>query len=372
MLNKTGANNADVIVIGGGLHGCSTALHLALAGTSVILLEKDYVGRHASGVNAGGVRRLGRHQAEIPLSVASAEIWRTIESLVDDDCGFTPSAQISVAESEADLQRIKKRLALLTQLGFDHEKEIDQQTLREQMPKVSPHCLGGLIVEGDGHANPFRTVQAFRRKCEQLGVRIRESCRVEKITRHGNIWQIRANGQMYESPVLVNCAGAWGGKIAGMLGEKIPVVARAPMLMISARMPPFINPVVGAQGRTLSFKQFANGSVLIGGGFEGSANPETNHTQLDYTGLMTNARTAVDIFPIMRKASIVRCWAGIEGIMPDKIPVIGQSQCEAAFHSFGFSAHGFQLGPVGGRILSELVIDGATDLPIEAFRSDRF
>ena len=144
------------------------------------------------------------------------------------------------------------------------------------------------------------------------------------------------------------------------------------MLMISARMPPFINPVVGAQGRTLSFKQFANGSVLIGGGFEGSANPETNHTQLDYTGLMTNARTAIDIFPIMRKACIVRCWAGIEGIMPDKIPVIGQSQCEAAFHSFGFSAHGFQLGPVGGRILSELVIDGATDLPIEAFRSDRF
>src|SRR6185436_13389184 len=79
---------ADVVVIGGGIHGCSTALHLALRGLKPILIEKDYAGRHASGVNAGGVRQLARDIAEIPLSVASMAIWERIEDLVGDDCGF--------------------------------------------------------------------------------------------------------------------------------------------------------------------------------------------------------------------------------------------------------------------------------------------
>ena len=364
--------NSDVVVIGGGLHGCSTALNLALRGISVTLLEKDYVGRHASGVNAGGVRRLGRHIAEIPLSIASAKIWHSIIDLVDDDCGFTPSAQISVAENESQLEQQKQRVTLLNKMGFDHEKLIDQETLRELLPEVSGHCAGGMIVEGDGHANPFRTVQAFRRKCLQLGVQIMESTRVENISRKANTWQITTQRQRLESPVVVNCAGAWGGKIAAMLGESIPVEARAPMLMITARMPPFVSPVVGAQGRTLSFKQFANGTVLVGGGHEGRALPETNKTWLDYAGLATNARTAVEIFPIMHEARVVRCWAGIEGIMPDAIPVIGPGQADGVFHAFGFSAHGFQLGPIGGRIMGELVVDGRTSLPIDAFRAGRF
>ena len=94
----------DVLVIGGGLHGCSTALHLARRGVSVAVLEKDYVGRHASGVNAGGVRRLGRHLAEVPLSVASMETWHAIRDLVDNDCGFESHGQVKVAENEAELR----------------------------------------------------------------------------------------------------------------------------------------------------------------------------------------------------------------------------------------------------------------------------
>jgi sarcosine oxidase, subunit beta len=82
------ARTADVVVIGGGLHGCSTALHLALRGLRPVLIEKDYAGRHASGVNAGGVRQLARHIAEIPLSIASMALWERIEDLVHDDCGF--------------------------------------------------------------------------------------------------------------------------------------------------------------------------------------------------------------------------------------------------------------------------------------------
>src|SRR5919205_2429930 len=115
----------DVIVIGGGLHGCSAALHLARRGAKVTVVEKDHVGRHASGVNAGGVRRLGRHLAEVPLSVASMEMWHRIEALVDDTCGFESHGQVKVAESEADLEKLAARAAAVRAIGFDHEELVD-------------------------------------------------------------------------------------------------------------------------------------------------------------------------------------------------------------------------------------------------------
>lgn len=369
---KSIAHVADAIVIGGGLHGCSTALHLALRGMSVIIIEKDYVGRHASGVNAGGVRRLGRDIAEIPLSIASAKMWQEIEALVDDDCGFISSRQIKVAETEEHIEQLKGRAKQVKELGYDHEQMIDQKVLREKLPAVSDHCVGGLIVEGDGSANPFRTSQAFKRKCQSLGVQVKENTEVINFKQINDIWKIQTNMGKFEAPKLINCAGAWGGKMSEMLGESVPVEARAPMLMITNRIPPFIDAVVGVQGRTLSFKQFENGTVMIGGGHEGIANPDTNETQLDYAGLATNADTAISIFPIMRNVRIVRSWAGIEGIMPDHIPVISKSNIDGAFHSFGYSAHGFQMAPIAGKILSELVIDGTAELPIDPFRVDRF
>src|SRR6188508_628548 len=101
---------ADVVVIGGGIHGCSTALHLAMRGLKPILIEKDYAGRHASGVNAGGVRQLARHFDEVPLSVASMELWEHIKDLVGDTCGFTSEGQVLVAETESEFASFRDRV----------------------------------------------------------------------------------------------------------------------------------------------------------------------------------------------------------------------------------------------------------------------
>ena len=365
-------NTADVAIIGGGLHGCSAALHLGLAGIESIVIEKDYIGRHASGVNAGGVRRLGRHFAEIPLAVAASEIWRHIEDLVDDTCGFIPCGQVLVAETEDEMRALSERAGRLREMGFDHEEVIDGEDLRRLLPAVSPHCMGALLVRGDGHANPFRTVRAFKGKAETLGAGFLEGTRVLGLDRRGGHWRLQTTSGPLEAPVLVNCAGAWGGDVAAMLDEPVPIAAEAPMLMITARMPAFAGPVVGAQGRAFSFKQFENGTVVIGGGKRGEAAPGTNATRLDIHGLADSARMAREIFPIMGEARIVRAWAGIEGCMPDAIPVIGASGISGAFHAFGFSAHGFQLGPLVGGIIAELVTKGETELPIEPFAIERF
>lgn len=363
----------DVIVIGGGLHGCSAALQLALRGRRVLVIEKDHSGRHASGVNAGGVRRLGRHPAEIPLSVESLEIWYGIESLVGSDCGFQPSGQVKLAESDEELVLAEERAAMVRSLGFDHEEIVGRDELLRLCPAAAPHCVGAIVSRRDGFANPYRTTRAFHDKAVSLGVVIREGVRVTGIDRAGEAWEVGTTAGRFQGEVLLNCAGGWADQVAALLGDRVPVSPEALMMMVTAPTAPFLDPVVGLMGRALSFKQGANGTVVIGGGYRGVADRDTGTTRLNLDGMRQSARTVVEVFPHMRDVPLVRGWAGIEGFMPDQIPVIGPSRnAPAAYHAFGFCGHGFQLGPIVGRLMAELIVDGAASLPIDPFRVDRF
>ena len=188
---------ADVIVIGGGIHGCSTALHLAMRGLKPLVIEKDYAGRHASGVNAGGVRQLARHVAEVPLSVASMELWERIGDLVDDDCGFECHGQVLVAESEAELSEFRARVDDLRLRGYTHEELIDRAELRRLVPAVSDDCPGGVVSRRDGAADPFRTTQAFRRKAVALGATVMEGVRVTGLHRHDGVWRVATSDRRF-------------------------------------------------------------------------------------------------------------------------------------------------------------------------------
>lgn len=363
----------DVLIIGGGLMGCSTALQLALRGTHCIVLDKDSPGRHASGVNAGGLRQLNRHPAEIPLSVAAAEMWHNIEALVDSDCDTRFPGQIRVAESPADMQVLEERAAMVRALGFAHEEIIGREELYRLVPALTPHCKGALICRNDGYGRPYHALHAFRRKARSLGVEFRTSTRVDALEHSVDEWQVSTPKGEFRAPVLVNCAGAWAGRIAAVLGDTAPVTPGAPMLMITERLPRFLEPVIGAASRKLSCKQMQNGTVLIGGAHMAELDIAGQSTEMNWARLAVSARTVMALFPQLENARIVRTWAGIEAFMPDNLPVIGRSSTSPhAYHAFGFSAHGFQLSPVVGKIMSQLILDGRTALPIEPFSIARF
>ena len=366
-------NKASVIIIGGGIQGCSTAYQLAKRGVDVLVLEKDRVARHASGVNAGGVRLLGRDIAEVPLSKVAMQRWQTLDDELDGDTGFRRRSLINIAADEADMQTLQKRQALMHGQGYFHETMIDRQELRERLPHVADYCVGGVVSETDGYAIPYQSVFAFRQAAARAGAAFAEGQQVQRLRRVGNNWLVETASGRYEAEYLVNCAGAWADQIAVMTGDNCPMTYSAPMLMITTRMPHFATPVVGAVSRPLSFKQFENGTVLIGGGAKGFADRAHNRTRLDYAKLAVGASNAVDFFPIMRTATVNRMWAGLEAYMPDNLPVISASvNSPNAFHAFGFSAHGFQLGPVIGEVLADLVTTGRSEFDLSAFRIDRF
>jgi sarcosine oxidase subunit beta len=364
--------NADVLVIGGGLHGLSAALHLARAGRSVIIVERAWVGRHASGASAAGVRTLSRDLAEVPISLEAMEMWHHIEKIVGDHCGFHSHGQIRVAETERHLSELNDRAAKMRQLGYEHEEIIDRAELLRLVPAISPHCVGALVARRDGAADPHRTLLAFRRACEAAGVAIHEGCGVTAIERRGSDWLLRAGVRSFTAPALVNAAGAWAARVAALVGDDIALGMKASMMIVTERLAPLLDPVVSVVGRALSFKQSGQGTLVIGGGLQGSADLDTERSTVDFRELARGAQAATDLFPSVRDVRITRAWTGMEAKTKDLIPVIGLSpNAPGVVHAFGFSGHGFQLVPVVGAILADLLVHGKTERQIAAFTAER-
>lgn len=362
----------DVAVIGGGLHGLSAALHLARAGRRVVVIERRWTGRHASGATAAGVRTLNRDIAEIPLSLEAMEMWHRIAAIVSDDCGFHAHGQIRIAEREEHMPALLQREARMRALGYAHEEMIDAAELRRLVPALSPHCVGALMARRDGAADPHRTIMAFRRACEAEGVMIAEGCGVESVDRQGDAWLLACGERSFRAPVVVNAAGAWAGRLAALFGDRIELGVRASMMMVTERLAPLLDPVVSVVGRALSFKQSDQGTLVIGGGLQGAADVERERSTVSFQELAKGARAASDLFPAVRGVRIARCWTGIEAQTRDHLPVIGASpNALGLFHAFGFSGHGFQLVPVVGAILADLLVHGATHREIAAFAPRR-
>ncbi|WP_282367905.1 NAD(P)/FAD-dependent oxidoreductase [Pseudomonas sp. PS02290] len=362
-----------MLVIGGGIHGLSTALHLAQRGVEVTVLEADYCGRHASGVNAGGVRTLGRHDAEIPLALSSRALWHDLKQTLGDDGGFVPSGQLKLAETAAELDECRRRVEHLQRLGFTHEVLIDAQQVFEIIPTVARHVMGGIWVKDDGYAIPYRTVTSFRLAAEKLGVKVLEMTPAQRIEQGGSEWQVSTPAGVYSAGHLVITAGAWARELAEQVGETVPAHPEGLMLMVTHRVAPFCAPVLGATGRSLSFKQFANGTVVIGGKLIGSVDFPARHGEVDLARLGISARTVTDLFPHLKHLGVNRVWAGVEAFTADDLPVIGASRKASNLSfSFGFCGSGFQMGPGTGKRLAQQILGEHSDISLEAFDIGRF
>jgi len=364
---------ADMVVVGGGLIGLSSALAAANAGLSVTLLEAEHCGRFASSASAGGVRSLNRHPAEIPLARAALYLWRQLPELIGDDGGFAAGGQIRVAEDAASLAMLERRHAMLRELGYDHERLVGRNELKRRIPHLVDDCPGALIVEDDGFADPLRCVHAFRRAALSAGVTIRERCRVTAIEGNSGGLRVVTPDSEISAGLVVNAAGAWGGRLAAATDEPVELRPAALQMLVTERLPPLVEAVIGSQGNKISIKQSKEGSVIIGGGHEGDVDLDRGLTRLSLSTVRRNLAAAARLFPDLRNAVVVRSWAGIEGMVKDDLPVLGASTTTAGLvHAFGFSGHGFALAPLVGRLVADLALGRSNNFSLAPFAIERF
>ena len=363
---------ADVAIVGGGTAGCSTALHLRWRGASVVLLERGLCGGQASGVNYGGVRQQGRALAELPLARRSREMWGRLAEIVGSDCEFMATGHIKLARSAADMAELEAYQAAVRPYGLDLEL-LGRNAIRMRYPWLGDAAVGGSFCAEDGAANPRVVAPAFARAARAAGADLREHAPVTAIEHDGARFRLRtASGLEVDAGTLVNVAGAWGHEIASRFGESVPEEVIAPNMCVSEALPYFMVPNFGVCGGGVYVRQTPRGNVVFGGG-RGIADRERLRAYPVTATTLDAMRQTIALVPRLRHAQIIRTWTGIEGTMPDDIPVIGPSRTTPGlFHAFGFSGHGFQLGPVMGAVLSELALDGTTPTPIAAFDIARF
>jgi sarcosine oxidase subunit beta len=362
----------DVAIIGGGIAGCSAALQLRRHGLSVCLIEKDALGSQASGVNFGGVRQQGRHFAELPLAIRSREIWGQLRELVGSDCEFVPSGHLKLARADADIDELERYAVAAGDLGLKLEM-IGEARIRAEYPWLGKAVIGASLAPEDGHANPRLVTPAFGRAARAAGADLREFTRVVEAARDGASFSVRcATGLQVSSRFLVNTAGAWGGEIAAAFGEPVPIAILAPDVLVTEPLPPVVTRSIGVCGADVYLRQVARGNVVLGGGRAwADLALERSRPQTDVSARAIDK--AIRIVPWLESALVIRSWSGIEGVMPDELPVIGFSRTTPNLvHAFAFSGHGFQLGPVIGMIIDELIRNGVSQSPLDAFDIGRF
>jgi len=363
----------ETAIIGGGLMGCWTAYFLRRRGRSVTVLEKGSVGAQASGVNFGNVRLQGRHSRQLPLAIRSHEQWERLEDLIGDSCEFVATGHLYVACDETQQAKLEHYAEDASAHGIAVEL-LSPAEIGSRWPWLGVRAVGGCYSARDGAANPRLVTPAVARAARRLGAEILERTKVLSVEPTGSGFRLTTDSNLtIESEVLVNTAGAWALDIAEGFGETAPMFAAGPPQFVTEPLPYFIEPAVQLVDGSVIFRQVARGNVVVAGYPRGPSDPIANRAPVPPAKTLATMERLAETVPALAHAQVIRVWSGIEGYIPDMLPVIGPSATtDGLFHAFGFCGHGFQLGPGVGLVMSELIVDGATPTPLDAFSISRF
>ncbi|QHE92910.1 FAD-dependent oxidoreductase [Pandoraea fibrosis] len=364
----------DAVVAGGGLVGASAARALAERGLRVALFERRYCGAQASGVNYGGVRCQGRPEEQLPLAMRARKLWDRLPALIGIDGEFVRSGHLRLARRESDLAPLDAWSAMASRYGLD-TTVLRGAEFRQRFPWLGDGAVGGSLCMSDGHANPRLVSPAFARAARALGADVRERTPITSVVHDGVRFQLTAQPEQGDAlhvsaDWLLNTSGAWANHIAGTFGERVPMHAIYPNMWVTEPLPKFIGHNLGVYGGGVYARQVERGNCVIGGG-RGTGDGEYAQPSADTTRAVM--REACALLPALRNALLIRTWSGVEGETPDNNPIIGMSRTTPRLvHAFGFSGGGFLLAPGVGEVLADLVADGETATPIDAFAVDRF
>lgn len=369
---------SDVLVLGGGLAGAAAAFFLSRQhGRSVTLLERELVGRQASGTNFGNVRRQGRELAQMPLANRARAVWGRLNELIGEDLEFVPHGHLRVCYTEAQAAVLERHAHEVKPLGLELEL-FSAEALRRRWGIFAPGVVAGSLSPRDGHANPRLAGPAFARAAQRAGAQVIEHAEVLHVERDGAGFVAHtAGGERHRGEQLLVCCGAWSNRVASLFGEAVPMQARGPQMGVTEPLPYAIAPSIGlsspVETEGLYFRQVRRGNIVFGGGLRGPVFADAIRAYVKPDNTLRQLRELRRFVPAFANVQLIRVWSGIEGYTADAAPVLGPSATTPGVHyAFGFSGEGFALGPGVGEVMAECVATGSTSTPIEPFSIARF
>lgn len=363
---------SDVLVVGGGLAGCSLAYFLAREGVDVLVLERFDLNSMASGANAGSIHCQIPHKEfvtkgedwarafapALPLMKRSIAMWDELGPELGVDLELELTGGLLVAKTEAQMRDIERKARIERAHGVTIDL-LSRDDLRQVAPYISDHMIGAAYCPHEGKANPLVAAPAFARAADAMHARFRPKTSLNAIDIERDGFTARSSAGPIRTRRIVNCAGADAGWVASMVGVDLPIQGFPIQVTVTERVAPLVPHLLYSAGSRLTLKQAHSGGFLIGGGWPARLGRDDGHPRLDRASLMGNMRAAVDVVPELRALSLLRAWPAIVNGTADWRPVLGEVPGVKGFYMNMFPWMGFTAGPMSARIVADLILGHA-------------
>jgi len=364
---------ADLVIIGGGVVGCSVAYNLAKLGAkNIILLEKNTLASGSTGRCGAGIRQQFGTKMNCILARESIKIFENLSQELEYDIELNQGGYLILAYTEKEVNQFKKNVALEQSLNIK-ARFITVEEAKEIVPPLNTEgILAATFCPTDGHANPFKTNFAYAEAAERLGVKIYTFTEVKEIeTENHKIVAVNTDKGKLLTPMVVNAAGGYSGIIGKMVGVDIPVYSQRHQILITEPIDPLFRPMLMSFSRNFYGQQTPHGSIIMGFGDPNERKDGDIGSSWQFAQEMAQKMTAV--LPLLKEVSMVRQWAGLYNMSPDAQPILGEHpQIEGFYMALGFSGHGFMLAPITSKLIAELILKRKTSLPIDKLDIGRF
>ena len=357
----------DALIVGGGLHGCMVALTLARAGMKTALLERGALCREASGVNAGTLTMQMTRVALVPYALKGHEMWANARDWLGD-VGTVVCDGLSLAFTDSEAELLTLRAEKRREAGAPIEI-VSPARAREvepglsDRPKLVAHC------PIDGYTSAYLTGQAFLAALRRAGVAVFEEYPVAGVEPTGTGYAARAVGAdgiplVLHGTRLALCGGVWLEPMASWLGVRLRVGTLVNQLAVTERTRPIMRTVVGVASGLLSLKQFSNGTVVIGGGWQGIGDRVRGGVSLRPEHLIGNVRLACHAVPALTDTRLVRAWTGLEAETADAMPAVGPLPGHPDAYVCGSVHSGYTSGIYIAALLAECMLGREPAMPL--------
>jgi glycine/D-amino acid oxidase-like deaminating enzyme len=369
---------ADVVIIGGGVHGASLAYHLARKRAGrVLLIERKFLAAGPTGRSTAMVRRYYGMDFFTRTASAAADVFQHWPDVIGEgDPGFRQVGYlVLVGEREAPL--LRHNVARAQEVGARVEL-ISPTDVKALVPQIAVDDLALASYEPEsGYADPSSTTTALADRARGLGATIVQYQAVEAILTEGSrVAGVRTASGVISAPVVVNCAGLWAARLLAPLGIEVVITPKRHQ-MCFFRRPAGFGPHPGIVDRPHgTYMRPEHGDLTIHGvgAYDEIVDPDRYDEGADPDELVRNAELIASRFPVMEHGLSMGGYAGVYDVTPDKQPVLGAiPEYRGLYADFGWSGHGFKHAPVIGDILSDLVLLGHTGgYDLTPFRWSRF
>ncbi len=367
--------SADVVIIGGGVVGCSLAYHLALRGLrDVLVVERDAVGSGTTSKAAGGIRAQFSTETEIRFSLESIAVFERFVEEFGLDPGYRKIGYLFLISDRDDLAGFQERMALQRRLGVD-VRLISPEDARALVPALHvDDLIGAVWGPQDGMAGPAEVTAGYARRARELGARIEEGVDVTAVVvEHGRVTGVRTTQGDVGTRIVINAAGPTAARVAKLAGVGIPVLPRRRHIFYTEPFPEIPGPVPLTTDRASGFyfRKEMDQLLLSPGDVEDIGADLA--VPVDWSRVEETVEKALHRLPIVEKARVAGGWAGLRPLTPDDHAIIGWAPgVEGFFLAVGFGGHGFQHSPATGRHVAEWLVEGKPSLDLSLFDPARF